>query len=198
VTVKQYLAFCAATGHARPPVPTFDLTWGQDDHPIVNVSWNDAMAYCAWLSQATGYTVSLPTEAQWEKAARGGDGRTYPWGNDWDSSKLQCSKATFGDSGGTASVGSYPSGASPHGVLDMAGNVWQWCSDWYDATYYKSSPDRNPAGPPSSPDGVRVLRGGSWYNGGAELFRCVDRSRDTPDDRLITGGFRCVVRADTH
>jgi formylglycine-generating enzyme required for sulfatase activity len=206
VTVGQYKQFCTVTGHAMPQepggkmdsfdVPHFNLNWSKEDHPMVNVSWNDAVAYCQWLSKETGYKVTLLTEAEWEKAARGVDGRKYPWGNDFDSSRLQCSKQKWLDAGGTASMGSFPSDASPYGVLDMAGNVWDWCSDWYDANYYRSSPDRNPTGPASGQN--RVLRGGSWVCGDADLFRCVSRGWDAPGSRRNSLGFRCVVRADTH
>jgi formylglycine-generating enzyme required for sulfatase activity len=192
VTVKQYFAFCEATGHAKPLEPS----WGwKDDHPVVKVSWTDAVAYCEWLSKETGYTVTLPTEAQWEKAARGVDGRTYPWGNDWDGSKCANNVApNHLDS--TMPVGSYASGASIYGVLDMAGNVWQWCSDWYDEGYYKTTAaGHNPPGPSSGQ--YRVLRGGSWGDLDAGDFRCAFRSRGTPDVWNNFSGFRCVVRADT-
>jgi formylglycine-generating enzyme required for sulfatase activity len=190
VTVKQYIAFCNATGHASPPAPR----WGwKDDHPVVNVSWNDVVAYCEWLSKETGYTVVLPTEAQWEKAARGTDGRMYPWGNDWDGSKCANSLGVwrFLSLKGTMPVGSYPEGASFYGVLDMAGNVCQWCSDWYDANYYKSSPDRNPTGPAGGQ--YRVLRGGSWNYNVALNFRCAYRYRFTPVYWDFNHGFRCVA-----
>jgi formylglycine-generating enzyme len=168
VTVKQYRKFCSETGHALPKAPS----WGwKDDHPIVNVSWNDAVTYCDWLSKEIGHTVTLPTEAQWEKAARGPDGRQYPWGSDFDDSKLWCSVKTHRS--GTCPVGQFTD--SPYGLSDMAGNVWQWCSDWYDENYYKTSPDRNPSGPASGR--FRVLRGGSWGGGSSGSFRCADRHR---------------------
>jgi formylglycine-generating enzyme required for sulfatase activity len=111
--------------------------------------------YCEWLSHKTGTNFKLPTEAQWEKAARGTDGRKYPWGSRESDETL----ANFNEKiGKTTPVGSYPAGASPYRLLDMSGNVWEWCSDWYGSGYYKNSPKENPTGPRSGPG--RVLRGG--------------------------------------
>jgi len=179
VTVAEYKAFCQATGRAMADAPS----WGwQDEHPVVNVTWDDAAAYAAWAG------VSLPTEAQWEKAARGIDGRVYPWGNHWDPSR--CVNSVAGSIQSTKPVGSCLSGASPYGCLDVAGNVWEWCSDWYDDNYYKSSPASDPAGPVSG--SARVLRGGSWYDVSEDYFRCADRFYSGPAFRFNYGGFRCA------
>ncbi|MEI7832633.1 MAG: formylglycine-generating enzyme family protein [bacterium] len=200
VTVSQYRTFCTATQRDMPKEPLWK--W-QDTHPIVNVSWFDAKAYADWAGAA------LPTEAQWEKTARGGDGRLYPWGNVWAVGKLQCSNAQLGDAKRTAPVGSFPDGASPYGVMDMAGNVWEWCADWYSEQYYKTSPERNPLGPSeteatmvgafsnefgsSSGQIERVQRGGDWYFGYTDYFRVSYRGSGVPTEKYSTHGFRCVV-----
>ena len=182
VTVAQYRKFCQATGRAMPPAPF----WGwKDNHPVVNVTWDGAKAYCDWAGAA------LPTEAQWEKAARGTDGRTYPWGDKWESGNLWSSVGQR--KMGTAPVASFPSGASPYGCLDMAGNVWQWCADWYDPTSPKSALATNPNRP--GPGQRRVLRGGSWDEYGAPNFRSAVRLNDLPADRHVSYGFRAVVPA---
>ncbi len=185
VTVAQYRKFCEATKRAMPEEPFWK--W-QDNHPIVNVNWYDAKIYADWAG------VSLPTEAQWEKAARGTDGRIYPWGNVWDDRNVQCSKNVYQDAEGTAPVGSFPSGASPYGVMDMAGNVWEWCSDRYDENYYNISPVKNPTGSDSSP--YRVERGGGWDTD-TSISYCASvmhRGNDRPAnyDTRNRNGFRCV------
>lgn len=157
---------------------------GFEDHPVTQVTWYGAQAYCEWAG------VRLPTEAEWEKAARGGDGRFYPWGNE----AADCGKAQYGDCGGmTVPVGSRPAGASPYGALDMAGNVWEWVADWYDTTYYDSSPAKNPRGPSSGER--RVFRGGSWGYPPA-FIRAADRARNRPLYAGFNVGFRCGAQRD--
>jgi formylglycine-generating enzyme required for sulfatase activity len=183
VTVAQYRKFCQAMGRQMPPEP--EWKW-QDAHPIVNVTWDDAAAYAAWAGAA------LPTEAQWEKAARGSDGRIYPWGKEWDGAK--CVNSVGGNApGGTKPVGGMPAGVSPYGCLDMAGNVWEWCADWDDDMYYRNAPSRNPTGPATGT--MRLLRGGSWRHPYPDFFRAADRDGSSPGDRGDYGGFRCVLRS---
>jgi formylglycine-generating enzyme required for sulfatase activity len=184
VTNAQYLRFVDETGHLPPEdwggVSSRSYPDGKPDHPVVKVSWEDAMAYARWAE------CELPTEAQWEKAARGPKGYIYPWGNDWDSSK--CRKSQF-FGGGTVPVDAYPQGVSGYGTYQQAGNVWEWCFDWYGSDYY-TSPDagRNPGGPLTG--SRRVTRGGSWWGDIPSVFRGAYRRRDVPSCRDADLGFR--------
>ena len=145
VTFAQFDKYCEETVRERPA----DRDWGRGKRPVINVSWDDARAYCDWLSKKNGLGFNLPTEAQWEKSARGIDKRKYPWGNHepyhdgkWYANyRARDSRDKRGEDGAlyTAPVGSYLHGSSPYGLLDMAGNVWEWCSDWYDFNYYKTT-----------------------------------------------------------
>jgi formylglycine-generating enzyme required for sulfatase activity/predicted Ser/Thr protein kinase len=203
VTNAQY-RLCVEAGACRSPIP---CRWGEPtyadaskaDHPVVCVTWHAAKTYCAWAG------ARLPTEAEWEKAARGTDGRTYPWGNDFacDKGNALDMVAGGGDPAATsgppcdgyartAPVASFPAGASPFGVLDMAGNAWEWVADWYGEAYYGSPPARNPLGPARGSH--RVLRGGSWASNRYWL-RATVRIGFPPVDNDDGSGFRCCETA---
>lgn len=182
INFDQYIRFCNDTGRFKPG----SEGWGEGNRPVINVSWYDARDFCNWLSEKTGKNISLPTEAQWEKAARGTDQRRYPWGNEVPS----CSIVNFINCQNmTMPVGSYPLGASPYGVHDMAGNVWEWCSDWFSSDYYSVSPVNNPQGPASGTQ--RVRRGGA-FDCDAWSIRSTYRSDDPPDYSYKLIGFRIV------
>jgi formylglycine-generating enzyme required for sulfatase activity len=153
----------------------------RDNFPAVNINWYQAQAYCQWTGGR------LPTEAEWEKAARGTDGQTYPWGE----SSTNCDLANYSACvGSSMPLGSYPDGVSPYGALDMVGNVWEWVADWYEADYYNQENNTiNPQGPEES--GKKVLRGGSW---GSSIWttRATSRNWFHPDFSSIAIGFRCV------
>jgi formylglycine-generating enzyme required for sulfatase activity/predicted MPP superfamily phosphohydrolase/energy-coupling factor transporter ATP-binding protein EcfA2 len=161
-----------------------DRKWNGPNFPVVGVSWYEADAYAKWLSDKTGDNYALPTEAQWEKAARGTNGLVYPWGNKFDNNLCNSRE---GGLHRTSSVGIFTGSESPYGCMDMAGNVWEWCGDWYDRDYYKWCPKKNPQGPSTGLG--RVLRGGSW-GGSAQNCRAAYRNYPHPALRNAYFGFR--------
>jgi len=202
VSNTHFGEFIKATGH---PAPAYwdDHKRNQPNQPVSGVNWNDANAYCSWANKR------LPTEAEWEKAARGSEGYKYPWGNE-----LNESNANFGRKKEfTADVDSYPEGKSPYGAYNMAGNVFEWVQDWYDPNYYKNSKDNlNPTGPKDgaflSNTGTyvdriavgkkRVVRGGSWY-APAESVTTTHRFWNDPMNNSygVGLGFRCARSVET-
>jgi len=239
VTVGQFRKFVEETGYVTDAekgkgswqfwegewVVRLDGNWKNtyfqqgDDHPVVSVSWNDAMAYSHWFSKKIGLDFKLPTAAQWEKGARGTDERIFPWGDE----KPDDTKANYADINywnkyknarqpdknindgytETSPVGNYPEGASSYGLLDMAGNIWEWCFDVYDNNYYAASPYNNPLGPPDTgkPDQERVNRGGgSWTDRsgfftpkGGHNLRSAARTGDEQNSSDDHMGFRICV-----
>lgn len=186
VTNAEYHAFVEATGHTRPEHWQGGIypAWAAD-HPVVYVSWHDAAAYCRW---ARGRLLS---EAEWEKAARGTDERRYPWGNTFDSARCNSRESDIKD--GTR-VGKYsPSGDSPYGVSDMAGNVWEWVLDWFAPAYGDSSLAHNPMGPATGR--AKVIRGGSYYNN-ERLVTCFARDHALPEICAVNYGFRVRLSED--
>lgn len=220
VTQGDYARFVRETGHRAPAVyelprvvtaggseretafreaaEPYAWTDGQPpadrlDHPVTLVRWEDAVAYCRWLSARGGRPVRLPTEAEWEKAARGGlEGNRYPWGDRLDQNQANfLVDPSLKNSQGTTRCRAYPPNA--YGLFDMAGNVWEWVYDWHSPSYYSASPVRSPAGPREGT--LRVLRGGSWLSADARMMACSYRHKVPPDTYSYGIGFRIVANA---
>jgi formylglycine-generating enzyme len=214
VTQDEYARFVRASGYPPPSVRGLPLVTlgGRDSmfrelaapyewedksppashgaHPVVLVRYDDALAYCRWLSDTIGRVVRLPTEAEWEKAARGGlEGQRYPWGDDIDPSRGNyLVDPSTKKQRGTRPAGTYPPNA--YGLYDVAGNVWEWVSDWYSPDYYGLGEMRDPPGPATG--NMRILRGGSWVNDDASMLRCAYRHKVPPDTYAHSIGFRIV------
>jgi sulfatase modifying factor 1 len=188
VTNERYMAFVKYTGHRNPPNPygTGSLTSinGIEQLPVVQTTWYDAKAYCSWAKKR------LPTEAEWEKAARGTDGRLYPWGNAPPTAQRANFDREWEDEKTLYPVGSVPGGDSPYGVKDMAGNAREWVADWYDAEYYKDAAQRNPQGPDKK-GVVRSIRGGSWHSPASDITTTA-RGRGGFALQTHGTGFRCA------
>jgi formylglycine-generating enzyme required for sulfatase activity len=217
VTQDEYARFVRATSHPPPAVRALPLVaaggrdnlfkelagpyvWqdggpppGRGSHPVVLVTWDDALAYCRWLSNEINRPVRLPTEAEWEKAARGGvEGQRYPWGNDIDAARCNfLVEPAVKSQRGTRPTGTYPPNA--YGLCDMAGNVWEWVSDWYAPDYYAISESNDPRGPQHGQ--LRIVRGGSWVNDDVKMLRCGYRHKVPPDTYAYSIGFRIVCGA---
>ncbi len=183
VTNIQYLPFSIATGRENAEWRQF-FTAGKEDHPVVNVSWTDAQAYCAWLQAYTDQPYRLPTEAEWEYAARANTSRRYIFSNELNKREANFNK----DRKGPVKVGSFP--ANRFGLHEVLGNVWEWCADWYQDGYYKQSPQKDPPGP--SQGQYRVLRGGSWLSNHNES-RIANRTWYNPGYILDGRGFRIAL-----
>lgn len=217
VTQDDYARFVRATGYPSPAIRGLPLIAGGDRgglfkdlaapyvwdnneppaghgaHPVVLVRYDDALAYCRWLSEACGRTFRLPTEAEWEKSARGGvDGRRYPWGDDIDDSQCNyLSNRSAKKQHGTRPTGTYhPNG---YGLYDMVGNVWEWVADWYSAEYHGSGDAIDPRGPESG--NMRIVRGGSWVNDDVTMLRVAYRHKVPPDTYAYSVGFRVAASA---
>ena len=184
VTNQQYKQFLSETGYTPKHYLDYE-PYNTPNFPAAVLEWEDAVAYADWAGKR------LPTEAEWEKAARGTDGRIWPWGDEWDGTKLSGNDGTGLKDGykETAPVGQFPQGASPYGAHDMAGNLWEWVSDWYDPNYYQTAPPNvNPKGPETG-DG-HVLKGGGWAEN-LDFTRCANRLGGNPGSLLR--GFRCAM-----
>jgi formylglycine-generating enzyme required for sulfatase activity len=151
---------------------------------VVGVNWFEAIAFTNWLSKETGEKFRLPTEAEWEKAARSANGRKFPWGDKWESHFCNAKESRLNR---TNPVGIFPKDKSPNSCMDMAGNVWEWCSDWFGENYYSNCALKNPKGPESG--SLRILRGGSWFcfPGSCRVTSRLSYSQELRDDGV---GFR--------
>lgn len=181
VTNADFAKFVEETDYQTDVEKAGEAGWrayaeGKDNHPVIKVTWNDADAYCQWAGKR------LPTEAEWEKAAKGEEGFLYPWGNEWDPDKANVKESGFR---GTVAVGSFAEGASPYGVFDMAGNVWEWTADWYQA--YPDSPYQSDY----FGEKFKVTRGGGWFQE-ADLVTTSNRSATDPSAANDDLGFRCI------
>ena len=184
VSVSQYARFLDATSQEAPPDWSTMNRSQHQKRPIANVDWPEAKAYCTWAGKR------LPTEAEWEKAARGTDGRTYPWGNEHPTKFFaNVSRDNWNNHSALTPVGTFEGGKSPYGIYDMAGNVWEWVNDWYDPAYYKTSPSKNPTGPSTGES--KVIRGGSWGSR-PDALRSANREIHSPSIRGLGTGFRCA------
>jgi formylglycine-generating enzyme len=217
VTQDDYARFVRETGHPAPAIRELPLVaaggradafkalaapyvWdgaeppaGHGTHPIVLVRYDDALAYCAWMSNVLARRVRLPTEAEWEKAARGGvEGQRYPWGQEIDPSYGNVlADSAMKHQRGTRPVGTYPPNA--YGLYDVIGNAWEWVSDWYAADYYGRGDMHDPRGPGAGT--MRIVRGGSWVNDDASMLRCGYRHQVPPDTYTYSIGFRIACPA---
>jgi sulfatase modifying factor 1 len=217
VTHDEYARFIRATGYPAPAVRSLPLVaigdrdstfrelaapyvWedaemprGFAAHPVVLIRHDDAVEYCRWLSVELSRHVRLPTEAEWEKAARGGvEGQRYPWGSDIDAAR--CNFLT--DPATKRQRGTRPTGTFPpnsYGLYDVCGNVWEWVGDWYSADYYGQGAERDPRGPDTGR--MRIVRGGSWVNDDVSMLRCAYRHKVPPDTYAYSVGFRIVCEA---
>ena len=215
VTHGQYERFVHETGHRAPAIyelpivvtaggpererqfratgqpyvwPDSEAPKDRLDHPVTLVRWEDAIAYCAWLSGATGRIARLPTEAEWEKAARGGlEGKRYPWGDSLTHDMANfLADPSMKTGQGTTRCRSFP--PNGYGLFDMAGNVWEWVYDWHSALYYATSPLHSPLGPREGT--LRVVRGGSWLASDTRMLSCSHRHKVPPDTYSYAIGFR--------
>lgn len=186
VTNREYADFLAATSSPEPPFWR-DPIFSDPEQPVVGVSWDEAIAYCRWLSARLGQAFRLPTEAEWERAARGGrEGAEYPWGDEppWETTFAGCNHET----GGPLRVGANE--PNDFNLYDMSEGVHEWCSDYYDSSYYRYSPEQNPRGPESGQR--RSSRGGSWRHR-IPFSRCAARSSLPPGFHYADYGFRLAV-----